>query len=130
MSSVPAERDKRVGRKQRGKNDSLQAFSTVPSEFDGKQYWVVFTEGYRNARVEVSSFDVSDGLPTLVWDKSLTIMGATVDGKVSQFRLKDDGKWEKIGEYGIPPDWAMEVLESNCPVVDSSGNGVDMAEAY
>lgn len=109
--------------------DSVEA-SATSSEFDGKQYWVVFTEGFRNGRVEASSFDVSSGSPILIWDRNVTVSGATVDGKVSQFRLKEAGDWEKIGEYGIPTDWALEILASNVPVVDSSGNRVDVPETY
>lgn len=104
--------------------------SVSEANFDNKNYWVVFTEGYRDGRVEASSFNVSSGSPTLVWDEGVAISGATLDGTVSQFRLREDGVWEKIGEYGVPTDWALEILASNVPIVDSSGNRIEVPEEY
>ncbi|MDO4805724.1 MAG: M4 family metallopeptidase [Coriobacteriales bacterium] len=111
--------------------DEVQENGHVPSsDFDGKDYWVVFKEGFRGGRVEASSFSVSDGTPVLVWDKSLTVSGADVEGNVSQFRLNDEGEWEKIGEYGIPTDWALEVLASNVPVVDANGSKIEVPDSH
>lgn len=114
-----------------GNDESADSQKSVSHDrFDGKQYWVVFTEGFRGGRVEASSFDVISGTPTLVWDRNITVSGATIDGNVSQFRLTDDGAWEKIGEYDIPTDWAMDVLASNAVVVDSSGASIEVPDTY
>lgn len=111
-------------------SDSQETADSTNSDFDGKQYWVVFTEGFRDGRIEASSFNVKEGEPTLVWDTNITVSGATVDGNVSQFRLTDDGSWEKIGEYGIPTDWALDILATNVTVVDSSGQHIDVSSSY
>ena len=84
-------------------------------------YWVVFTEGYRDGRVEAASFSVSSGTPRLVWNKGISVAGATLKGQVKQYLLNDSGEWEQIGTYGVPTDWALEVVASNVPIYDANG---------
>lgn len=129
-ATTPTENGQPSGEFDYPESDSQEADSSTTSDFDGKQYWVVFTEGFRGGRVEASSFNVKEGEPTLVWDTNLTVSGATVDGNVSQFRLTDDGSWEKIGEYDIPTDWALDILATNVTVVDSSGQRIDVSSSY
>ena len=98
---------------------------------NGQKYWVIFKEGYRNGRIEMSTCNAnaSDGV-WIKWNRSLTLQGAQTDGQVNQYRLSDENSWEQIGTYGRFTDWATEVIASNLNIYDSDGNMVLKGIAY
>ena len=98
---------------------------------NGQKYWVIFKEGYRNSRIEMSTCNAnaSDGV-WIKWNRSLTLQGAQTDGQVNQYRLSDENSWEQIGTYGRFTDWATEVIASNLDVYDSYGNIVLKGNSY
>lgn len=86
-------------------------------------YWIVFNEGYRNSRVELSTIE-----PTLtkedlyiIWDRSLEISDSSESGKCKQYYL-EDGEWVYMREYGRLSDWATDIIASNLDVYDGDGN--------
>ncbi len=92
------------------------------ADFGGDKYWVVFHEGFRDGRLEASSFNVTSGNPHLYWEMSLTICDATLDGEVNQYYYDSgSGKWVRIGSYDIPTDWAIDIVASNMEVHGPNG---------
>ena len=101
---------------------SLNNYPNYPQ--NGQQYWIIFREGYRNNRVEMSTCDsIGDSANLWIkWDKNLTLQGASTSGKVNQYYLNSSNDWEQIGTYGIFSDYATEVIASNLDVYDSNNN--------
>ncbi len=87
---------------------------------DGKQYWVIFHEGYRDGRLEMSTFDAKPGFK-VIWDTSLVCNEQT--GTCNQY-YSDNGKWEFIDTYGILTDHALDIVSCNFDiyVYDENGN--------
>lgn len=107
-------------------NDDISDFSleNVPCyPEDGQKYWVIFKEGFRNNRVELSTCNLSGtGINTrIIWNKNLIVDGSKIDGKCNQYYYNANGNWEKIGTYGILTDWATEVIASNLDIYDKNG---------
>ena len=82
------------------------------------KYWVVFYEGYRNNRLEMSSFD-SIGNSKVIWNKSLHATNQY--GKVTQYYFNGN-EFEKIGNYSILTDYATKIVASNINIYDNYGN--------
>ena len=82
------------------------------------QYWVVFREGYRNSRLEMSSFD-AEGDFEVVWNGNL--IATSQKDKVTQYYY-DSSKFEQIGTYGILSDNAEEIIASNVDIYDNDNN--------
>lgn len=97
---------------------------------NGQKYWVIFTEGYRNSRVELITCDISQnaGKAWIKWNRNLILQGADCVGKYNQYYLNDDGEWEQIGTYNKFTDYATSVIASNLDVKDIYGK-VSVAKA-
>lgn len=80
-------------------------------------YWVVFYEGFRNKRLEMSTFD-SIGETYIVWNTSLKAMNQ--DGKCNQYYFDDNNEWKKIGTYSILTDYAVDIVASNVDIYNSN----------
>lgn len=94
-------------------------YSLTPNVFDdGMPYWVAFYEGYRSGRLEMSTFDATDGYK-VTWNRNLKV--ANQSGKCNQYYYNGT-EWIKIGTYGILTDYAMDIVASNVDIYDSSGN--------
>ncbi|MBQ9003484.1 MAG: Ig-like domain-containing protein [Eggerthellaceae bacterium] len=105
--------------------------SSIPGgNFNGDRYWVIFTEGNRNNRLEAASFSVTSGNPYLVWNQGLTVSGALVNGSVTQYALNSSGAWAKIGTYSIPTDLATEIVATNIPIYELTGTRVYRPSAF
>lgn len=101
-------------------NSDYSEILTKASQAADKQYWVVFNEGYRDNRIEMSSFDAKDGF-TVTWDKS--VYCDNQDGKCTQYAYNEETKaFEKIGEYGNLTDYATSIIGSNCEIFVASEN--------
>ncbi len=90
-----------------------------------QEIWVIFKEGYRNERIEMSICEFSDlDNPNayIIWDRGLTIQNATMERGCSQYYFDSNGMWEYIGSYGVLSDWATEVIASNLDIYDADGN--------
>lgn len=90
---------------------------------NGQRYWVIFTEGYRNSRVELTTCDISKNAEKawIKWNRNLTLQGADCVGKYNQYYLNDYGEWEQIGTYNRFTDYATSVIVSNLDVKDIYG---------
>lgn len=110
---------------------SLQAASVEPDlastlpkyPTNGQTYWIVFKEGFRNSRIELSTCNISIGEEKayIEWNKSLILRGASATGSYNQYKLSEKGSWEQIGTYGRLSDWATSVIASNLDIYDSHG---------
>lgn len=89
----------------------------------GQKYWVIFNEGLRSNRLELSTFDVTSGTqPYIIWNNSMRAY--VKDGAVSrsnQFHYTDT-EWIYDRQYGILTDKATRVFASNVPIYDIDGN--------
>ena len=91
---------------------------------DGKDEWVIFKEGSRNNRVEMSTFTLTSNSSNMriVWNKGLSVSGSSTIDSCNQYYLSTEGKWAYLGEYGLLSDWATGVIASSLDVYDSNGN--------
>lgn len=89
----------------------------------GQTYWIVFKEGFRNSRIELSTCNISVNKEKayIEWDKSLVLKEANADERYNQYRLSEKGSWEQIGTYQRFSDWATSVIASNLDIYDSHG---------
>lgn len=89
-----------------------------------QQYWVIFTEGYRNDRLEASTIDST--LPSeqlyIVWDTALVLNDTSGSGRCDQYYLDENDAWIKIGDYYRLTDKATNVLASSLDIYDKNGN--------
>jgi hypothetical protein len=110
-------------------SETLNYYDTTPFQ---QKYWVIFTEGYRNDRVEASTID-SD-IPaeqlTIIWDSALEISDSSGSDGCDQYYLDDNGEWIYMGNYHRLTDNATNVLASNLDVVDQNGNVVVSRSPY
>jgi hypothetical protein len=100
-------------------------YPSWPNEASQK-YYVIFAEGYRNDRLELTVFDmIEDGTSNhIVWNQNLKLNDHSkfISGSVSQY-FASDGAWVKILDgYPVISDYATEVYSSNLDVRDSNGN--------
>ena len=91
------------------------------SPFEGK-YWVIFTEGTRNDRVEATSVDAISLKLHVVWDGALYLSKTNGGSKYIQYYLDEKGRWCEMGKYFRFSDNASNVIASNLDVYDSNGN--------
>lgn len=103
-----------------------------PVNPSNQKYWVIFTEGYRNDRVEMSTIDSTVPLKDLyiVWDTSLRINNSSKSGKCKQYYLDEKGEWVYIGEYGRLTDKATNIIASNLDIYDAHGNLIVKKSSY
>ena len=86
-----------------------------------QKYYVIYREGYRDGRIEVSFFDTSDGsVPELVWDResgNLELSDNTKYSNDSKWYL-DKNTWQSFeGGYERPSNNALQILRSNIKIV-------------
>ncbi len=107
--------------------EQLYNIAALPQDLpiypDENKCWVIFNEGFRNGRLEISTFNTTGDLSDtkIVWDGSLE---ATCNaGKISRCKQYhyDDGNWIYDREYGILTDKAIKVFASNVNIYNNSG---------
>ncbi len=101
------------------------SLSDLPAFPDnGQRYWVIFTEGFRNSRVELTTCNISQNADKawIKWDQNLTLQGANCVGEYNQYYLNDYGEWEQIGTYDLFTDYATSVIASNLDVKNIYGS--------
>lgn len=89
-----------------------------------QQYWVIFREGFRENRIEMSTVDSDMDRQKLciIWDGGLTLNITDGMSECDQYYLKRAGEWKQIGEYEVLSNYATEVIASNLDVYDSEQN--------
>ncbi|MGN0573778.1 MAG: hypothetical protein ACI4IX_07545, partial [Acutalibacteraceae bacterium] len=95
-----------------------------PSE--GQKYWIIFNEGFRNDRLEMSTFDVSgdESDVRIIWNVNLRVASSTgTISTINQFSYTTN-EWRMDRTYSILSDKATNVFASNVDVYDSEGNKV------
>ena len=101
--------------------DGEEASETTPFQ---QEYWVIFTEGYRNDRIEASTIDST--LPadqlSIIWNSHLELNDTSGSDNCDQYYLDENGEWVYRGSYHRLSDKATEVIASNLDVVDKDGN--------
>ena len=104
-------------------HEYLNSRQTDDSPFKQK-YWVIFTEGFRHDRVEVSTIDSS--LPKeqlyIIWSSSMNLNNTSASNGCDQYYLDENNDWIYMRTYGRLTDWATHVIASNLDVRDRSGN--------
>lgn len=90
----------------------------IENGVDENQYWVIFKEGFRDGRIELSTFNASSDF-SVIWDKKLICNNQ--EGMCNQYYY-DNGEWIHIGTYNLLTDYALDVIASNVDICDSSNN--------
>ena len=101
---------------------------------DGQQYWIIFNEGLRSNRLEMSTFDAStvNGEVSIVWRGKNGLYATAKGGSVSrckQYHYTEDA-WIYDRTYSRLSDCASAVLASNVNVFDENGNLIIAASTY
>ncbi len=113
-------------------NNEVNSISLVSENFSNQTYWVIFSEGYRNDRIEMSTIDSS--LPPddlyIIWDTSLVINNSSKSGKCKQYYRDENGEWIYMGEYGRLTDKATKITASNLDIYDKDGNLIMEKTSY
>ena len=87
------------------------------STIDGMPYWVIFHEGCRDGRLELSTFRAEKNF-CVVWSSNLKCNNQI--GRCNQYYF-ENGVWKKIGTYGILTDMALDIVASNVDIYDENG---------
>ena len=90
---------------------------------NGQKYWVIFKEGFRNERIEMTTCDIQTESDNcyIKWDTNLTLQGASTSKQYNQYYLNKNSEWEQIGTYELFSDYATSVIASNLDIYDPSG---------
>lgn len=88
----------------------------IENGLDDMPYWVVFHEGYRNGRLEMSTFNASDNYK-VIWNTNLRCIEQL--GECNQYCF-DNGDWRQIGTYNILTDKVLNIVASNVDIYDES----------
>lgn len=86
---------------------------------------MIFREGYRDNRIEMSTCDAEpsgDSEPWILWDMSLEIQDAEIEGEHNQYYFNEFGNWEFIGGYIKLTENATMVIASSLDIYDACGN--------
>ena len=107
-----------------------EAYPAYPTT--GQTYWIIFNEGYRSSRLEMSTIDVTDiqSNTCIVWNRGLVLNDRSKASRCNQYKFNDDGTWEQIGTYPILSDYATKVIASNLNVYDKDGKLLVPATEY
>lgn len=100
----------------------LMKRALIESRESQRVYWVIFEEGYRGNRVELSKVSASSDAKIIYDGKRLK-----VDQEVTCYQYYYDditNNWIEIGTYGILTDYAYSILASNVDIYDENGNVV------
>ena len=89
-----------------------------------QEYWIIFREGFRNDRIEMSTVDSNMDREDLyiIWDGGLNLNITDGMSECDQYYLNSAGEWKQIGEYDVLSNYATEVIASNLDIYDASGN--------
>lgn len=102
------------------KTKDVENLASKAASENGKKYWIVFHEGYRDGRLEMTSFNAENGFK-VVWNKNLVCDRQT--GQCAQFAFDTNkSAFVKIGDYNIITDYAIDVVYSNVDIYDTNGN--------
>lgn len=88
-----------------------------------QQYYMIYNEYYRNDRIEVCFFDVSNkkGSPYLQWNESIDVQNGEIKNDVKYY-LSNSGKWVKFeSDYGRISNHATGIIKSNLNVFNGAG---------
>jgi hypothetical protein len=98
----------------------------LPIYPDNNKYWVIFKEGTRGGRIEMTTVDIDERESAgaqIEWNRSLKLINTMSVGKYNQYYYSAErNKWIEYGTYNKFTDYAIEVLGSNMDIVDTSGN--------
>ena len=105
---------------------NVKGYPAIPSNIPQK-YYVIFSEGFRYGRTEMSVFDIDatckESNKVIVWDGNLTLKDHSKFKNCDQYYINENGKWEKfIENYPVMTDKALKIIDSNLNVVDKNGN--------
>lgn len=111
-------------------NDA-SSFTNEPKYPTSQKYWVIFKEGFRNDRIEMSTFDteLEEGSFHIIWDGNLLLNNDDGMSRCEQFSIVNN-QWNKDREYGILTDWATEIIASNVDIYDGEGNLIKAKTDY
>lgn len=111
-------------------NDA-SSFTNEPKYPTSQKYWVIFKEGFRNDRIEMSTFDteLQEGSFHIIWDGNLLLNNDDGMSRCEQFSIVNN-QWNKDREYGILTDWATEIIASNVDIYDGEGNLIKAKTDY
>lgn len=101
-------------------NDTVKTDFKYPTS---QKYWVIFREGYRGNRIEMSTFDtpLEEGTFHIVWNRNLLLSDNTGMSKCEQYEILNNS-WNKMRDYRVLSDKATEIIASNVDVYDKNGN--------
>lgn len=100
-----------------GKTDLESMGDELGNSADSNSYYVIFYEGYRKGRLEMSTFE-ADEQCKIIWNKNLVCSSQI--GKCNQYYYSN-GNWISIGTYRILTDWALDIVTSNVDIYNSAG---------
>lgn len=95
-------------------SNSTHIEPSLETGLDGMPYWVVFHEGFRNGRLEMSTFNASDNY-IVIWNTNSRCIVQL--GECNQYCF-DNGDWRQIGTYDILTDKALDIVASNVDIYD------------
>lgn len=89
---------------------------------NGQKYWVIFREGFRDSRIEMTTCNVAGNNDNLwiEWNGGLYLKGGEAEDGYNQYCLNEN-TWEQIGTYHIFTDWATSVIASNLDIYNTDG---------
>lgn len=113
------------------KNKSSAMYALLSTHPFEQQYWVIFTEGSRDDRVEVSTVNspVNRERLCIIWDRELKLNDDNGQSVCNQYYL-NNGEWETIGTYHLLSGYASNIIASNLDIYDNNGNLIFEKCAY
>ena len=97
------------------------SMASEANKTDSHKYWVIFKDGFRDNRIEMSSFNSSKGFK-VIWDNDDSLYCDKQIGEASQYYYDySSNKFKTIGEYKILSDYCTNIVASNVNVYNNSG---------
>lgn len=100
---------------------SVEGLTAQAKSDSENKYFIIFYEGFRSGRLEMSSFD-ANGSFEVVWNTGIDV--TNYNDHINQYYYNGEGKFEFIGTYHRITDKTDEILVSNVDIYDNSGNVV------
>lgn len=97
-------------------SNGIDVEPSIETCLDGMSYWVVFHEGFRNGRLEMSTFNANDNY-IVIWNTNLRCINQL--GDCNQYCF-DNGDWRQIGTYNILTDKALDIVACNVDIYDEN----------
>lgn len=97
-----------------------------------RPYWIIFHEGYRDSRLEMSIFDIleADDEVYIVWDRGLELNDENRFLGCDQYYIENACWTLFVEDYGVLSDYSTGVIASNLDVYDGNGNLICKASDY